>query len=110
MRVGPRVSVPTIAMVTTMNASTGIDVTRVEFTPAPRIDQLTGLLGHARVELNRAVVISGVAVRRARAGHFVLSFPVRGGRPVVAPLDAAMHSDLERQIIEMLRTAGRLAS
>jgi DNA-binding cell septation regulator SpoVG len=89
-----------------------LHVTSVLFVPAPPLDTRNGLAGFVTVHVN-GLVIHRIAVRRARDGRYLLSFPVqhdrRGRRNVVVhPLDAAAHAEIERQVIADLRRQGRL--
>ena len=79
----------------------------VSFTMASPAQRRTGLLGWVRCELDGALVLDGLALRRTRGGHLALSWPARrdgAGRDhhVVRPLhDHARHL-LERQILGQL--------
>lgn len=86
-------------------------VTRVDFVAAhdPR-DRTRGLLGWAKVWLNEEFGIDSVAVRRTQDGRVVVSFPRRGGHPVVSMRTRDLRSELEREIVAELRRQGRLAS
>lgn len=73
-----------------------------------------GVLGRAHKEIGDALVIRDVAVRRARSGRHVLSFParrLRGGRhrAIAHPLRRSQHVEIEREVISALQRQGRLA-
>jgi DNA-binding cell septation regulator SpoVG len=90
-------------------------MSRVEvhsFRPARALDVAAGLLGYARVQVGDLLVDS-VAIRRARDGRHVISFPARRDRggvdhDIVAPVTGAVARDLERRILDALRARGEL--
>lgn len=85
-------------------------VTQVRFHRAKPFDVLGGLIGYAAVEFEGGLVVRGLAVRHTRSGRTVVSFPTRDGRPVVHPVDAETHAEIERQVVDQLRQQGRLRS
>jgi|GEM_PF-6664003 len=73
-------------------------VSSVRFTRAGPSHRATGLLGWVSCSLG-AVHLDGIAVRRTRDGHRVLSFPRgRGGRFPVRPIDDGARLTIEREI------------
>ncbi|MCC7014866.1 MAG: septation protein SpoVG family protein [Planctomycetes bacterium] len=98
-----------------MSPSAKLSVSRVQFREAPILDQHAGLLGWVSIELNGALVIADVQVRRTREGREYLAFPSRidgrgERRSVVRPLTDEARVEIERQVVAELRKQGRLAS
>lgn len=88
-------------------------VTKIAFTPAPAELRMSGLLGFIRLDLNRAMVVDGLAVRRSRQGTLVLTWPERrgtGGRHrLVRPLHAHDRESLDRAILDELQRRGDIS-
>ena len=72
---------------------------------SPRL-QRTGLLGSVHCRLNGALGISGIKLRRTRAGRYTLSFPAYGRRKrrgfYLRPLSDEVRRELEDQILAAL--------
>jgi len=77
------------------------------FIPAPPELQGDGLLGWVSFKLDGALLVTGVALRRSRAGQYVFSWPVHRGRNgrdhhIVRPLDDAARIALEAELLLQL--------
>jgi DNA-binding cell septation regulator SpoVG len=91
-----------------------LHVSRVDFTDSSSLDQQQGLLGWAAVQLNGALVIDGVAVRRTRQGNLVLSLPVRversGRKRAIVRIEGTLRAQIEHDVIAELERRWRCAS
>lgn len=90
-------------------------ITSVKFTPSQAIDDADGLVGWLRVQVDEWLEIDGLALRRNGIGELTLSFPSRvdgaGYRRYFArPLNETVRAAICGQVIEHLRTTGRLPS
>ncbi len=86
-------------------------ITGVRFRAASSLDERAGLIGWSSFLLNDAVRLGSVAVRRTRAGRFVLAFPTRRDRQgvehaVVCPISHDSHRALESAVLDELRRRG----
>ncbi len=84
-----------------------ITVSGVELTHSAPPDALKGLLGWLRFDVNGALRLDGVALRRTREGTIALTFPARRDRqgrdhPLVRPLDSEARAAIERQVLAAL--------
>jgi hypothetical protein len=84
-----------------------LSISQVTFRGASVADIETGLLGFTDFVVNDSIRVTGVAVRRTRAGRFVLSFPAPRKVPIFAPIDDESRETIERQVFAALGlTAG----
>ena len=86
----------------------------LEFTRAPGVLSVTGLLGWVRVTLNGRLGLDGLAVRRTAEGELVLTFPSRrDGRgrehPILWPVDDAVRRDFQDRVLDELVAKGDLS-
>jgi DNA-binding cell septation regulator SpoVG len=82
-------------------------ITKVVLAPALGGECGSGLLGWVSFDLDEALRIDGVALRRRLDGRLTLSFPCRRGKagerhPYLRPLDAQARALVERQVFEAL--------
>ena len=85
----------------------------LSFTSAPDADVARGLLGWLSVEVERALILDGITVRRTSDDRVVLSFPERrdsrGRRhAIVRPVDDDARRAIEHQIFDALQGRGDL--
>jgi hypothetical protein len=71
------------------------------------------LLGWVTFELDGTLRLDGIALRRTLAGDVRLSDPQRVDRqgrehPYIRPVDDAARREVERQVLQALRVAGRV--
>lgn len=67
----------------------------------------SGLLGWVSFDIDEALRVDGVALRRRLDGRLTLSFPCRRGKsggshPYLRPLDAQARAVIERQVFAAL--------
>ena len=84
-----------------------IEVSGVQFTAANGLHRRSGLLGWVKCEVNGALALDSIAVRRTAGGQLRLSFPERRDRrghgwPYIRPVDTATRVSLEEQILAAL--------
>lgn len=92
---------------------------------SPRISQVVlvtathaelehGLIGWVSFNIDEALRVDGVALRRRLDGRLMLAFPCRRDRagadhPYLRPLDAQARAVIERQVFEALGLKGNVA-
>ena len=82
-------------------------VTRVDMKLASSDDNATGLIAWVTIEINDAVRVDGLTLRRTLGGRTTLSFPARTDasgvqHPVFRPLDDETRRDIEAQVFKRL--------
>ena len=80
-----------------------VQISSIRFTPASSADVQTGLLGWVALVYGE-LRLDGIAVRRARDGDLVLSFPARRDRQgrdhaYLRPRDEAARREIEAQVL-----------
>lgn len=84
-----------------------VRITDVAVTVAPDDDRRSGLLAYLAVTVNRALRVTGLALRRSSAGELYVSFPARtddaGRHAILHPIDEKARLEIERQIFAELR-------
>lgn len=89
-------------------------VSKVVLAPTAPSEIERGLLGWVSFDIEGALRVDGVALRRRLDGRLTLSFPCRKGKagdshPYLRPLDAQARAVIERQVFEALGLNGRVA-
>lgn len=82
-----------------------IDVSVVSYTPAPGAQRMQGLVGWAELRVP-GLHLDAIAIRRARDGRYVLSYPRRRNRSVVWPESDEARRAIEQRVIGELRRRG----
>lgn len=77
-------------------------ITDVSFREANAADVKTGLCGFIEFTLNGSVRVTGVALRRTRAGRYTLSYPAPRQHPIIAPIDDESREAIEKQVFAAL--------
>lgn len=90
-----------------------ITISDIRFYPCRREDRVSGLRGWATFVVDGAWILDSVAVRRARDGRGVISFPTRLDNNrvehvLVRPVSNAVRSEVEAQVVAYVRKAGYL--
>jgi hypothetical protein len=89
-------------------------VSRVVLISASGAEREQGLVGWVSFDLDEALRIDGVALRRRLDGRPTLSFPCRRGKageshPYLRPLDAQARAVIEQQVFAALGLDGGAA-
>jgi hypothetical protein len=91
-----------------------IPVTHIRYSPASAQLRMTGLFGWATCRVDGRWELDGLAVRRTAGGRYVVTFPARVDgagieRPYLRPLSQDDRAEVERAVLDHLRSGGWVA-
>jgi hypothetical protein len=84
-----------------------IDISRLRYVPADPFERRNGLFGYLSLDVNDALRLDGITVRRTRDGRLTLSYPVRTNERgveffVVRPIRDDVRLAIEHRVFEDL--------
>lgn len=91
----------------TVKTDTEIRIDKIELKTATTEDAARGLLGFLSFRVNKALQLSGIALRRTRGGRPILSFPAKQDAHgqqhfFIRPLDDETREEIEYQVFSAL--------
>ena len=86
--------------------NTELFVSNVRFHGANQSAAAAGLIGFVEFTLNHGIRVTGVALRRTRAGRYTLSYPAPRQRALLAPIDDQSRVNIEEQVFKALGLTG----